>query len=58
MAKDGKVLVHGMSKADIQEVIAAFAQAARDAQAIGMDGVEIHGAHGYASAPWNCPPVW
>ena len=36
-----------MSKADIQEVIAAFAQAARDAQAIGMDGVEIHGAHGY-----------
>lgn len=46
-AKDGKVLVHGMSKADIQEVIAAFAQAARDAQAIGMDGVEIHGAHGY-----------
>ncbi|KEA24342.1 hypothetical protein BH79_27585 [Pseudomonas aeruginosa C0324C] len=46
-AKDGKVLVHGMSKADIQDVIAAFAQAARDAQAIGMDGVEIHGAHGY-----------
>ncbi|HCT2595489.1 TPA: NADH:flavin oxidoreductase, partial [Pseudomonas aeruginosa] len=46
-AKDDKVLVHGMSKADIQDVIAAFAQAARDAQAIGMDGVEIHGAHGY-----------
>ena len=32
------MLVHGMSKADIQDVIAAFAQAARDAQAIGMDG--------------------
>ncbi|MHC5350586.1 NADH:flavin oxidoreductase [Metapseudomonas furukawaii] len=45
--KDGKVLVHGMTREDIQEVIAAFAQAARDAQAIGMDGVEIHGAHGY-----------
>ncbi|MDD0975181.1 NADH:flavin oxidoreductase [Pseudomonas fontis] len=45
--KDGKVLIHGMSQQDIQEVIAAFAQAARDAQAIGMDGVEIHGAHGY-----------
>jgi 2,4-dienoyl-CoA reductase-like NADH-dependent reductase (Old Yellow Enzyme family) len=45
--KDGQVLVHGMSREDIREVIAAFAQAARDAQAIGMDGVEIHGAHGY-----------
>jgi 2,4-dienoyl-CoA reductase-like NADH-dependent reductase (Old Yellow Enzyme family) len=32
---------------DIKDVIAAFAQAAKDAQRIGMDGVEIHGAHGY-----------
>jgi len=45
--KDGQVVVHGMTQADIDEVIAAFAQAAKDAQAIGMDGVEIHGAHGY-----------
>ena len=45
--KDGQVVVHGMSVEDIAEVIAAFAQAAKDAQAIGMDGVEIHGAHGY-----------
>jgi 2,4-dienoyl-CoA reductase-like NADH-dependent reductase (Old Yellow Enzyme family) len=45
--KDGNVVVHGMTKQDIDEVIAAFAQAARDAKAIGMDGVEIHGAHGY-----------
>ncbi|CAM3764737.1 putative 12-oxophytodienoate reductase 4 [Pseudomonas reidholzensis] len=45
--KDGKVLVHEMSQADIREVIDAFASAARDAQAIGMDGVEIHAAHGY-----------
>lgn len=45
--KDGQVVVHGMTQADIDEVIAAFAQAARDAKAIGMDGVEIHGAHGY-----------
>jgi 2,4-dienoyl-CoA reductase-like NADH-dependent reductase (Old Yellow Enzyme family) len=44
--KDGQVVVHGMTKQDIQDVIAAFAQAA-DAQSIGMDGVEIHGAHGY-----------
>ena len=45
--KNDNVVVHGMSHADIADVIAAFAQAARDAQAIGMDGVEIHGAHGY-----------
>lgn len=45
--KDGQVVVHGMTQADIDEVIAAFAQAACDAKAIGMDGVEIHGAHGY-----------
>ncbi|MFZ3154618.1 NADH:flavin oxidoreductase [Pseudomonas sp.] len=45
--KEGNVLVHGMTQDDIKEVIAAFAQAAKDAQAIGMDGVEIHGAHGY-----------
>jgi hypothetical protein len=45
--KDGQVVVHGMTQAYIDEVIAAFAQAARDAKAIGMDGVEIHGAHGY-----------
>jgi 2,4-dienoyl-CoA reductase-like NADH-dependent reductase (Old Yellow Enzyme family) len=45
--KDGKVIVHGMTHQDIQDVVAAFAQAARDAQRIGMDAVEIHGAHGY-----------
>lgn len=45
--KDGQVVVHGMTQADIDEVIATFAQAARDAKAIGMDGVEVHGAHGY-----------
>lgn len=45
--KNGTKIVHGMSQTDIDEVIAAFAQAAQDAQAIGMDGVEIHGAHGY-----------
>ncbi|MGB4075292.1 NADH:flavin oxidoreductase [Pseudomonas sp.] len=45
--KEGNVLVHGMTQDDISEVIAAFAQAAKDAKAIGMDGVEIHGAHGY-----------
>ncbi len=45
--KDGVELIHEMTQQDIDEVIAAYAQAARDAKSIGMDGVEIHGAHGY-----------
>ncbi|PAU88430.1 12-oxophytodienoate reductase [Pseudomonas sp. WN033] len=45
--KDGKLIVHGMTQQDIDEVVQAFAQAARDAKAIGFDAVEIHGAHGY-----------
>ncbi|MCV6614992.1 MAG: NADH:flavin oxidoreductase [Cellvibrionaceae bacterium] len=47
MAMPGKVTGQVMSKDDIQAVIDAFAQGAKDAQAIGMDAIEIHGAHGY-----------
>ncbi|MEU5077899.1 MULTISPECIES: NADH:flavin oxidoreductase [Streptomyces] len=36
-----------MTQKDIDDVIAAFARAAADAERIGFDGVEIHGAHGY-----------
>ncbi|WP_030341967.1 NADH:flavin oxidoreductase [Streptomyces sp. NRRL S-1022] len=36
-----------MTQADLDDVVAAFAQAAADAERIGFDGVEIHGAHGY-----------
>lgn len=36
-----------MSTSDIEKTIAAFAQAAADAKALGFDCVEIHGAHGY-----------
>jgi 2,4-dienoyl-CoA reductase-like NADH-dependent reductase (Old Yellow Enzyme family) len=35
------------SEEAIADTIAAFAAAARDAQALGFDTVEIHGAHGY-----------
>lgn len=47
MVVPGKVTGHAMTKQDIDDVIAAFAQGAKDAQAIGMDAIEIHGAHGY-----------
>ena len=43
----GKVVCHEMTTEDIRAVVNAFAQAARDAKDIGMDGVELHGAHGY-----------
>ena len=32
---------------EIQQVIADFAQATKNAQEAGFDGVEVHGAHGY-----------
>ena len=38
---------HAMSDADIADTIAAYAAAAADAQRLGFDAVEIHGAHGY-----------
>jgi 2,4-dienoyl-CoA reductase-like NADH-dependent reductase (Old Yellow Enzyme family) len=36
-----------MSDSDIADVIAAYALAARNAVALGADGIAIHGAHGY-----------
>ena len=36
-----------MTLADIDAVIEAFVSAAVSAQALGFDGVELHGAHGY-----------
>jgi 2,4-dienoyl-CoA reductase-like NADH-dependent reductase (Old Yellow Enzyme family) len=36
-----------MTQQDIDDVVGAFARAAADAERIGFDGVEIHGAHGY-----------
>ncbi len=47
MTAPGKVRCHAMSEDDINDVIAAFADAAKNAQDVGFDGVEIHGAHGY-----------
>ena len=43
----GKEIGRTMSLDDIEQVVAAYVQAAVDAKALGFDGIEIHGAHGY-----------
>ncbi|MEO0369048.1 MAG: NADH:flavin oxidoreductase, partial [Pseudomonadota bacterium] len=47
MLVPGKVVGHVMTQADIDETIAAYARAAKNAERLGADAVEIHGAHGY-----------
>ncbi|GAA2606871.1 NADH:flavin oxidoreductase [Streptomyces tubercidicus] len=44
---DGTPSGHAMTQRDLDEVIAAFAEAAAAAERLGFDGVELHGAHGY-----------
>lgn len=43
----GRTVGEPATRAQLDEVVAAFAQAARDAQRLGFDAVELHGAHGY-----------
>jgi 2,4-dienoyl-CoA reductase-like NADH-dependent reductase (Old Yellow Enzyme family) len=43
----GERVGRGMTEAEIDEVIAAYAAGAATAERLGFDGIEIHGAHGY-----------
>lgn len=47
LSSPGKAVSEPMSLEDIADAIDAFGRAARDAQRLGYDAVEIHGAHGY-----------
>lgn len=47
MGVPGKVRCHIMTQEDIDDVVRAFAEGARDAKACGFDAIELHGAHGY-----------
>jgi 2,4-dienoyl-CoA reductase-like NADH-dependent reductase (Old Yellow Enzyme family) len=43
----GSLVGQPMTRRDIDDIVTAFASAARDAERIGFDGIELHGAHGY-----------
>lgn len=47
MLVPGEIAGEPMSLAEIDALIAAFAKAAADAERLGFDGIELHGAHGY-----------
>lgn len=49
------VPAQAMTTAMIEHVVASFAQAAVRAEASGLDGVELHGAHGYLIAQFLSP---
>lgn len=40
-------LPHELSKSELQELITAFVAAAQRAERVGVNGIELHGAHGY-----------
>ena len=47
LSRPGKQFGEAMTDEEVADAIAAFAQAAADAKALGFDAVELHGAHGY-----------
>jgi 2,4-dienoyl-CoA reductase-like NADH-dependent reductase (Old Yellow Enzyme family) len=49
------IIPEAMTKARIDECVAAFAEAAQRAQRAGFDCVEIHGAHGYLISQFLTP---
>jgi 2,4-dienoyl-CoA reductase-like NADH-dependent reductase (Old Yellow Enzyme family) len=47
LLKPGEQVREPMTQQEIDDVARAFGEAARSAERLGFDGVEIHGAHGY-----------
>jgi 2,4-dienoyl-CoA reductase-like NADH-dependent reductase (Old Yellow Enzyme family)/thioredoxin reductase len=50
-----RVVPHPMTIEEIQEIIDAYANAARICEEGGLDGVELHGAHGYLIQQFMSP---
>lgn len=44
---DGNKVTEPLTDNEIQQLIQAYADAAKDAKEVGFDGIELHGAHGY-----------
>lgn len=44
---EGNEVTEPLTNDEIQDLVGAYAQAAANAKAVGFDGIEIHGAHGY-----------
>ena len=44
---DGERLPHELSKDELKQLIADFVASAKRADRVGVDGIELHGAHGY-----------
>ena len=49
------VVPHAMTAADIREIVDAFGRSAANYQAAGIDGAEVHAAHGYLVAQFLSP---
>ncbi len=47
LLRPGKPVLQPLSAAEIDELIAAYTQAAVNARDLGFDALELHGAHGY-----------
>ncbi len=45
--ENGELIVRGLDKEEITEIVNAYAQAAKESKSLGFDAVEIHGAHQY-----------
>jgi 2,4-dienoyl-CoA reductase-like NADH-dependent reductase (Old Yellow Enzyme family) len=47
----------GLTEAEIEQLIKDFVTAAKRLESAGVDGVEIHGAHGYILTQFLCPTL-
>lgn len=53
----GRRPVQGLSENEVEDLIEAFVTAAKRLEVAGVDGVEIHGAHGYVLTQFQCPTL-